>query len=58
MIALGVLDDGRKRDLIAEFILNKYPNEHTPKGIVADLRQFAAWLGKNPWQGRVRGRSA
>ena len=45
-IALGGIDDGRKRDLIAEFILNKYPNEHTQKGIVADLRQFATWLSK------------
>ena len=45
-IALGGIDDGRKRDLIAEFILYKYPNEHTQKGIVADLRQFATWLSK------------
>ena len=38
--------DYRKVDLIAEFLLNNYPNEHTQKGIVADLRQFAAWLSK------------
>lgn len=45
-IALGGIDDRHKRDLIAEFILNKYPNELTQKGIVADLRQFATWLSK------------
>ena len=57
-IALGGIDDRHKRDLIAEFILNKYPNEHTQKGIVADLRQFATWLSKTPWQGCLRGRCA
>ncbi len=40
--------DYPKVDLIAEFILNKYPNEQTQKGIVADLKQFAAWPSAKP----------
>ncbi len=52
LITLGGIDDGRNCDLIAEFILNKYPTEHTQKGIVADLRQL------NLWQRRFRGLSA
>ena len=41
-----LFDDNSKkqRDLVAEFILNRYPNEHTAKAIVVDLRQFALFL--------------
>ena len=43
---VGVLsqDEEKQRDLIGEFVLNKYPNELTQKAIFADLKQFSLWL--------------
>jgi hypothetical protein len=37
-------DEEKQRDLIGEFVLNKYPNELTQKAIVSDLKQFSLWL--------------
>lgn len=34
----------KQRDLIGEFVLNKYPNELTQKAIISDLKQFSLWL--------------
>ena len=34
-------DEEKQRDLIGEFVLNKYSNELTQKAIVSDLKQFA-----------------
>ena len=39
--------EAKKSDLLAEFILSKYPNELTQKAVIADLRQFALWLHQN-----------
>ena len=48
---VGVLsqDEEKQRDLIGEFVLNKYPNELTQKAIVADLKQFSLWLQEKFW---------
>ena len=37
-------DEEKQRDLIGEFVLNKYSNELTQKAIVSDLKQFSLWL--------------
>jgi integrase/recombinase XerC len=37
-------DEEKQRDIIGEFVLNKYPNELTQKAIVSDLKQFSLWL--------------
>lgn len=36
-----------QKDLLAEFVLNKYPNRLTQKAIVSDLKQFSFWLQKS-----------
>ena len=43
-VAIVSRDEEKQRDLIGEFVLNKYPNELTQKAIVSDLKQFSLWL--------------
>ena len=43
-VALVNPTESKEKDLVGEFLLNKYPNESTQKGIITDLKQFSLWL--------------